>query len=159
MERLFIIIAFLSLWFSSAMAQNGEYLISATLTETDCTNNIAYFDIKIKATDVNSSFLLVDQNYRISYSREALVPNSAFIAREGDVSGLITTTGSVNLFEEHTLNGSQDTTISYNIEHLGGDGYLVKDDEWVTIGSIGIEIANQDKCFNLFFHDIATFPF
>ncbi len=140
------------------MAQNGKYFISATLTETDCTNNTAYFDIKIKATDANSSFLLADQNYRISYSSEALVPNSAFIEREGDVSGLVTTDGSMNFFEEHSLNGSQDTIISYNIEHLGGDGYLVKEDQWVSIGRIGIEIADPEACFTLFFHDTETFP-
>lgn len=139
-------------------AQNGKFAVGAFLQKVDCELGKVYVDLKIKASDSNTEFYLADQNYRLSFNRSALVPGSAFIESELDISGFIQTSEHFSLYAEHTIGGSGDTIISYNVELEGGSGYLVTADEWVSIGRIGLDIAHASECFTIQFHTQEAFP-
>lgn len=139
-------------------AQNGQFITGAFLHEVDCESGKVYFDLKIKAKDSGTQFYLADQNYRLSFNRSALQPGSAFIESELDVSGFIQTPDSYSLYGAHTLLGTGDTIISYNVEFLSGSGYLVTVDEWASIGRIGLDIVDANECFTIELHTQESFP-
>jgi len=140
------------------IAQNGQFVTDASLHKVDCELGKAYIDLKIKAYDSDSQFHLADQNYRLSFNRSAFVPGSAAIETELDISGFIQTSEHFSLYAEHTLGGSGDTIISYNVELEGGNGYPLTADEWVSIGRISLDIADAGECFTVEFHKNETFP-
>jgi len=139
-------------------AQNGKFAVGAFLHKVDCELGKVHVDLKIKASDSNTEFYLADQNYRLSFNRSALQPESVSIESELDISGFIQTSEHFSLYAEHTVGGSGDTIISYNVELEGGNGYLVTADEWVSIGRIGLDIANASECFTIQFHTQDAFP-
>jgi len=139
-------------------AQNGQFAAGAFLHGIDCESGKVYVDLKIKAKDNDTQFYLADQNYRLSFNRSALQPGSVSIERELDISGIIQTSDDFSLYAEHTLGGSGDTIISYNVEFLSGSGYLVTADEWASVGRIGLDITNANECFTIEFHSQEIFP-
>ncbi len=140
------------------IAQNGQFVTDASLHKVDCELGKAYIDLKIKAYDSDSQFRLADQNYRLSFNRSAFVPGSVALDTELDISGFIQTSDHFSLYGAHTLVGTGDTIISYNVELEGGSGYLVTADEWVSIGRISLDIADAGECFTVKFHTNETFP-
>jgi len=138
---------------SITFAQNGRYSVALSASEIDCDENIAYFDIQLKAADSESHFRLGDQNYRFSFNPNALVPNSAFI-QSASMSGYNVTAGPLGfaIYSDNTLTGSSDTIISYNVELMGGDGVFITDLDWTHIGTIGMNIKEVDACFDLVWH-------
>lgn len=157
MKKLFYLTtALLLLILQQAIAQNGSVDYKAELHEVDCENKKMSMDISIKASDASSIFFLADQNYRLSHSRSVYNP----VILEEFLSGVIPLPNDTStLYGNHTLWGSVDTVISYNLELLTGTGILVNENEWLPIGRIGFDIAEIDECVNIYLHDDQTFPF
>ncbi len=148
----------LGMVFFHAQAQTGKYVVATSLEGIDCEQQKAYIDILIKATEGSSSFMLADQNYRFSFSRSTLIPGSATLEKELEISGMTESEAGMSLFGTHNLNGTDDTIVSYNIELLGGTGYQITADKWTSIGRLGFEMTNTSECFALKWHDLETFP-
>jgi len=115
-------------------AQNGKFEVGAFLHKVDCELGKVQVDLKIKASDGNTEFYLANQNYRLSFNRSALRPGSVSLESELDISGLIQTPENFS------------------------SGYFVTADEWVSIGRIGLDIANANECFTIQFHTQDAFP-
>ncbi len=136
----------------------GQYDVRFNLNTLDCDGEQFLLDLDVRASDPGATFTIAEQNYRISYNRNALTPGSVNIQREGQISGFIIDNGQLAaLYSPHNLGGSQDTIISYNIELSGGDGILVEG-AWVNIGTLAFQVADIDACLDLTWHDSNIFP-
>ncbi len=123
---------------------------------TDCDNSVFYVDIQIRAASAATTFRLADQNYRFNYD-ESLLANPR-IEQELAISGLMQhNDGTVSLYGGHTLIGTLGPTVSYNVELMGGDGYLV-DANWVSIGRLAFDVLDANACIDLLWNDESTFP-
>ncbi len=150
-------------------SQTGKYDVRLVENELDCDNKTMTFDIEVKANNAASTFNLADQNYRISFNRNAFraynvnVPESdrsVQIDSELTVSGFVTEGATGSFYDPHTLTGSTDTVLSYNVVLAGGDGYPVSDLNWVSVGRIAMEILDINACGDIWIHDNtpANFP-
>jgi len=158
MKNLLITVLLNLLALNILSAQNGEFAAGVFLHKVDCESGKAYIDLKIKAKDSGTQFYLADQNYRMSFNRSAFTPGAAFIESELDISGVVEMPDDTTVYAHHTLLGSADTIISYNIELLYGKGYPLTADEWVSVGRIGLDIADANECFNVQLHRPENFP-
>lgn len=158
MKKMLALFIFGILLSNYTSAQSGKYVVSTSLESIDCEAQKAYIDIRIKAASEGSTFILADQNYRFSFSRSALRPGSVTLEKELEVSGMTTSESGMTIYGSHNLNGTDDTIVSYNIELIGGVGYLISSDKWTSIGRLGFDIENRSKCFSLKWHDTETFP-
>lgn len=158
MNYLRIIFVALLLWQTgfTLMAQDGEYDVRLRVDTFDCEQNAYYVYVEVKAGAPNAEFYMSDQNYRISYSREMVGSfdgTNVWIEQEETISGVVFQDLNVSFFDPHTLNGSIDTVLSYNVVLSGGTGYLVTYDEWVTVGKLGFAIdPNKEGCLDLTWH-------
>ena len=150
----FILIFFLSMSFN-AFAQNGMYDVRFNINAVDCENNKILVDIDVRANSSTTTFNLTDQNFRFSYSREAVELGSVEIANQN----LVGFVPPFSFYDPHTLTGSIDTVVSYNVILAGGDGVLITTD-WLTIGTISFTILDASQCLELKWHDHApeNFP-
>jgi len=136
----------------------GQYDVRFNLSSIDCEGQQLMLDIDVRASDPATAFTIAEQNYRFSFNRAAIMPNSGSINREGELSSFITNEGGlVALYSPHNLGGSLDTIISYNVELAGGEGILASD-EWINVGTLAFDVANVDACLNLTWHDRTLFP-
>jgi len=158
MKKLLALFIIGMLFLNHTSAQNGKYVVSTSLESIDCEAQKAYIDIRIKAATEGTTFMLADQNYRLSFSSSALVPGSVTLEKELEVSGMTTSESGMAIFGPHSLNGTDDTIVSYNIELIGGVGYPISSDKWTSIGRLGFDIEDTDECFSLKWHDNETFP-
>jgi len=158
MKNLLITIVLNLLLLNILSAQNGKFVAGAFLHKVDCESGKAFIDLKIKAYDNDTHFHLAEQNYRLSFNRSAFAPGSAQIERELDISGVIEMPDDTTIYSNHTLLGSSDTLISYNIELLYGEGYLLTPDEWTSVGRISLDVVDTNECFTIQLHDSGTFP-
>jgi len=158
MKNLLITAVLSTLLLNILSAQNGRFIIGAFLHEVDCESGKAYIDLKIKAENEDTHFNLAEQNYRLSFNRSAFVPGSALIEKELEISGVVEMPDDTIIYSSHTLLGSSDTVISYNIELLYGKGYPLTTDKWTSVGRISLDIANADECFTIQLHDREIFP-
>lgn len=138
-------------------AQNGKFMAAASLHEVDCEQQKVYVDLKIKAADSDSYFFLAQQNYRLTFN-SILSVDSVSIENELEISGIVQTPSGIAMYSPHVLTGTRDTVISYSLELMTGDGYFVTDDNWVSIGRIGLGIADMTGCLKLRWNDQQTFP-
>jgi len=138
-------------------AQTGKYDLNFALSHVDCDNLQLYVDIQIKAHEGESAFRLSDQNYRFQFN-DALVYGSAFIEQELEVSGHIESSTGNSFYEIHTVNGSMDNIVSYNIEFMSGEGLLIEADRWTNVGRIGFDIADINGEVSLSYMDENMFP-
>jgi len=122
----------------------------------DCEQQKVYVDLKLKATDIDSYFFLAQQNYRLSFNR-VLSADSVFIEKELDISGIVQTPTGIAMYSPHVLTGTRDTVVSYSVELVNGSGYFITD-EWVSVGRIGLDIADLTGCLILKWNDQETFP-
>jgi len=127
-------------------AQNGEYDIRLDLHNADCDANKIYVNVEIRATTIANQFNIADQNYRFSFNRNAVDIDSVKIDHEY-LSGVV---GS-SAYLPHTLIGSLDTIVSYNVLFGGGAGVLV-DTSWLKIGRLSFEIIDFNECLDLTLH-------
>lgn len=138
-------------------AQTGKYDLNFALSHVDCDNLKLYVDIQIKAHQAESAFRLSDQNYRFQFNN-ALVRNSAFIEQELEVSGYIESSTGYSIYQIHTLHGSTDNIVSYNIEFIEGEGLLIKADRWTNVGQLRFDIADIEGEVSLLYMDENMFP-
>ncbi len=150
-----IIFSFLVLMTISAYAQNGQYDVRFNINNVDCAANKILVDIDVRANNPSSTFNLSDQNFRFSYSREAVEIGSVDITNQNLVGFL----PPFSFYDPHTLTGSIDTVVSYNVVLAGGDGVFINT-EWTNIGTISFNVLDASKCVNLKWHDHApeNFP-
>ncbi len=60
----------------------------------------------------------------------------------------------------HTVTGSLDTVVSYNVPLDGGAGWKLQENEWVKVGQLSLEIADWAKVATLNWHcNNVDFPF
>lgn len=138
-------------------AQTGKYDLNFSVFDVDCENMKLYIDIQIKAHESDCTFHLSDQNYRLKFNR-TLVHNSAFIEQELDVSNYVESPTGNSLYKAHTLTGSLDSIVSYNIEFISGEGLLIGSDEWTNVGRIGFDIADINQIARIIYMDESMFP-
>lgn len=138
-------------------AQTGKYDLNLVFSHVDCDSKQLYIDIQIRAHDGECSFRLSDQNYRLSFNK-TLVPNSVFIEKELEVSGYIQSPTGYSFYQPHTLTGSLDSIISYNIEFTDGEGLLIESHEWTNVGQLGFDIADLAGTVNLMYLGENMFP-
>jgi len=87
-----------------------------------------------------------------------LVYNSVFIEQELEVSGHIESSTGDSFYQTHTVNGSLDSIVSYNIEFMSGEGLLIRADKWTNVGQLGFDIADIDGEVRLTYMDESMFP-
>jgi len=159
-KQFYILLSLLIFISQQATAQDGKFDLQFLLNEVDCQNLKMKVDIILKAADANSVFDLSEQNYRFSFQREAV--SNPVILEELDISGLIQLPdGNHALYSTHSLAGSVDTVVSYNVELQRDRGYTVTETAWSNIGRMGFDIENTTQCLNLIWHahnDTTAFP-
>lgn len=154
LTSLLLIAAFITTGFSQS------YDVRFSLDNLDCDNENLSINLEVRASSPSSVFQVAEQNYRFSYNRDALTPTSVKIAKEGDISSFILGENGqlVALYAPHNLGGSLDTVVSYNIELQGGDGLLVTDVDWTSVGTVTFDVVDTNACLNLTWHDQLLFP-
>jgi len=138
------------------MAQTGQHdvqLVQQHLFE--CGDGIIYFDIQVKAFDATTTFRVAEQNYRFDY--DSLVLTNPQIDQELGFSGVIDDGVGISLYSPHTTHGTLGGIISYNVELLGGPGYLLTD-TWESVGRIAFDIVDSAGCANLVWRTQADYP-
>ncbi len=139
--------------------QNGQFDLRFSLS---CTNDEVFIndqlfvDIEIKASSAATTFELGNQNYRMSFNRDAVA--NPFIAEELDVSGFIQTQTGYALYNTHNMTGSADTLISYNIDLLSSDGLELSATDWTSVGRIGFDVLDPNECLEIKWHQAGMFP-
>lgn len=152
-KYLYLIVCLCALM-SQAKAQDGQFDLHFLLHQVDCQNMKVSADITLKASDPNSTFGIAEQNYRMSFQRD--VVNNPVILEELDLGGFTQLNdGTVVLYSPHSLVGSIDTVLSYNVELQSDSGMPVSESEWVGVGRLGFDIVDPTKCLNLYWHTYA----
>lgn len=159
-KQFYILISLLVLISQQALAQDGKFDLRFLLNEVDCQDMKVKVDIILKAADANSLFDLSEQNYRFSFQREAV--SNPVVWEELEISGLINLpNGDFALYSPHSLFGSIDTVVSYNIELQSDNGYTITETEWTDVGRMGFDIMDATQCLTLMWHahdDSTAFP-
>jgi len=101
------------------------------------------------------TFRVAEQNYRFDYDTVGLA--NPQIDQELGFSGIIDDGIGISLYGPHTTNGTLGGTISYNVELLGGVGYLLTD-TWESVGRIAFDIVDPAGCVNLVWRTQADYP-
>ncbi len=166
MKTIIITINLLLLFLTSlTMYGQGRYDVRFVQMEST-QSGIALVDIEIKAHDSTTEFYLADQNYRFSCYRTDILFNpgntsstfdvpSTSIVEELEVSGLVE---GPSIYGTHTLTGSLDTIISYNVELNGGSGLYVTTHTWIKVGRLAFELTSPDVELRLVWHQQTDFP-
>jgi len=130
-------------------AQNGGADVRFLIHSLDCENAELCFDIELRASEPGREFYLTEQNYRFGFNRD--IAANPILSEELDVSGLITGDGTqgFSLYNQHTLTGSLDTLVSYNIELAGGDGIYIGSTDYVSVGRLCLQILDFNQIFVL----------
>lgn len=150
-KHLYLVSCLLVFILQQATAQSGKYDLQALLHQVDCDSMKASIDIAIKAHSASSTFDIAEQNYRLSFQREAI--SNPVIIQELDIAGPIQLPdGNLALYSPHSLIGSIDTVLSYNIELQSEHGLRVRANEWMSIGRLGFDIENTAECLNFKWH-------
>lgn len=155
-----VIFSLLCLLIVGTAGAQGSYDVRFETTKDPVCPDVSLFlDIEIKAATSANEFNLTEQNYRFSFNRDAL--ENPTIDSELTLTGLVTHTPSpmgFSLYSAHSLTGSLDTVVSYNIELAGGDGYPLNADTWVPVGRLAFDIVDVNACLDLKWHSSADFP-
>ncbi len=142
-------------------AQNGVFDVRFNFASINCIDSLFYVDVEVKAKDAASEFLMSDQNYRFSFNRKAIqtyditIPadNASVTVETEFLSGVVQEGTTVSFFDPHTLTGSVDTVLSYNVVLAGGDGYPIREGAWTKVGRLALKIIDFNECPNLLWHD------
>ena len=142
--------------FTCSIAQTGQYDVRFFQDPSfQCDSSVVYFDIQIKASNASTVFRLSEQNYRFSYDTLALA--NPRIDQELDISGVVNDGIGVSVYDVHSLEGSLAHIISYNVELLSGEGYLLTD-SWISVGRIAFDIVDAVGCVNLNWFTQTEYP-
>jgi len=147
-KHLHLTICLLVLLLSQAIAQNGQFDLNFLLNQVDCNSMKVSVDITLKASDGSSTFSVAEQNYRMSFPRNAVA--NPVITEELDLTGFTQLPDGTNvLYSPHSLLGSIDTVLSYNVELQSTEGIPISASAWTSVGRIEFDIIDTTKCFNL----------
>lgn len=143
----------------NCIAQYGQYDIRFNISDFSCSEEKLFIDIEVRAELPATTFFISDQNYRFSFNPLAI--NNPYIVQEFTLSGLVQTTSppSVSIYSPHTLIGSIDSIVSYNVEMQAGDGYPLGDVDYVKVGRIGFDVIDPNACLDLYIHTKAQQDF
>ncbi len=156
MEKLFTFLFVIVL--GAAATAQPQYDVRFNIDSTDCVNEEIFIDIDVKASSAAAEFNIADQNYRFSFNRAAIVPASADIYKQELTGLLFNDDNTFGLYDDHTLTGTLDTIVSYNVVHNGGAGKFVSNN-WLTVGTLKFAINGiDDDCLELQWHEQSTFP-
>jgi len=149
---------------NQSFAQNGKMDVRIVKNYYSCDSLFMFADIEIKANDDTTIFNVADLNVRISFNRDAfhegtMTNPSVTIEQELTLSGLVSGPGYTAFYNPHTVTGSLDTVISYNIELAGGDGYPVEETTWVPVGRFKLMVKDPNACSDIWVHDIDPINF
>lgn len=137
--------------------EDGAYDLQFANVVVDCDAETLCFDIEIKANAPDTEFLIGGVNIRFGFSTNL---DNPVIVQELGLSGFIPGSGpqGFSFYGAHTLIGSSDTLVSYNIEFLTGDGVFIESTDYVGIGSMCLDILDFDMPATLMFNMEPTFP-
>ncbi len=167
MRQLINLCIFTSFIFGQSIlfAQNGKVDVRVIKSGFSCDSLFMLADVEIKANDNMTTFSLADLNVRLSFNRDAFYEGtmsnpSVFIEQELTVSGLVSGPGFTAFYNPHSLTGSLDTVISYNVELAGGDGHPISDTSWIAVGRIKLGVRDINACSDIWVHtnDPIDFP-
>jgi len=147
---LFLLLMLLS---TISFAQTGTFDVRFLIDSVDCNNAKLYLDLQVRADDPGKEFYLSGQNYRFSFDRDVLA--NPQIVSELDVAGYIPSgsgTLGFSFYSPHTLTGSLDTIVSYNLELQGGDGIYVEATNYIPVGRMSLDILDFNAIIRLRFH-------
>lgn len=162
-QNIFTLLCLLLLFSVSAMyAQTGIYDLRFNIPDTEviefCNAQQLYIDLEIRANTTDAEFLLGEQNYRFSFNKSALANPTLIEELELRSGTPLPSPAGISFYSAHNLNGSLDSVVSYNIEHLFGDGVAISTEEWLPIGRMGFDVVDPFACYELMWHDSLTFP-
>jgi len=148
---------------TNLLSANSNVEIKVELSHVDCNidNSKIYMGIYIRKTqDATQEIYLEHQNYRFNFNAQSLSHGSFFIESEGDLlSGVsFNPDGKPYFFSEHTINGSIDNILSYNIEFQGGSSGLHLQEDWINVGTIGATLLTNIECITSDILTISSFP-
>jgi len=161
-NKFIFLLLFVLFSISMLHAQTGVYDVRFAIPDSSivafCNTQQLYIDIEIKASSTAREFGIGEQNYRFSFNKKALA-NPTIIEELDLKSGTpLPSPGGVSFYSAHNLNGSLDSVVSYNVEHLFGEGVLAISDDWLPVGRVGFDVIDPFACYDLMWHDSLTFP-
>ncbi len=130
---------------SSAFAQSGQYDIRIAEFSNGCSIGKFSVDIEVKASSSSTLFNMADQNYRFTFNPDVIA--NPVITQELSLSGFVQQGGTASFYDPHTLTGSIDSFVSYNVSMAGGDGYPLSDAVWTPIGRVEFDIIGSGSPF------------
>ena len=160
--NLLLVGVLLSLCFSTAFAQNGFFDTRFVMKDTNCVDGYYTVLIETKAMDAGTTFNMSDQNYRFSFNKRAIRAydlNEPIAQRSVQIDQqilqglIIDENGEVSLYDTHTLTGTIDSVVSYNVVLSGGAGFLLRPNEWTPVGCLKFEILDGTVCPEFKWHD------
>lgn len=132
-------------------AQEGTFDVRFLIDSVDCAEDKLYFDIEVRADESGQEFHLGDQYYHFSFDRNVL--ENPQIVEELDVSGFMLENGELlALYSPHSLAGSIDTIVRYNVQLASGIGYYVSATDYAPVGRLSMDIIDFDAVVGLRFH-------
>ncbi len=159
LTRIYITVL-LFLFSMNGFSQSGSFDVRFHVSNIDAGAMKLYVDIEIRADAPGTEFNLSDQNYRFSFNRDALA--NPQLAGELEISDIVqqTSPATTSIYSTHTLIGSLDTIVSYNLELAGGDGYYLNANDYASVGTVSFDILDINVPLCLEFHDysLADFP-
>ncbi len=131
------------------------YSLTFSVAEVDCQNQTINIDFAVQAANANSGFEMAEQNYRMSFDRAIANPT---LVQELGLSGVYPLANNeFALYSPHSLLGSMDTVISYNIALQSNSGLPIGTSP-VPIGRLGFDIVDDSECFDIKWHTENIYP-
>jgi len=130
---------------------NGAVDVQLNFASYDCTSGLITVDIEVRAKESSSTFFIEGQNYRFSYDNS--VVTNPVIVQELTLSGMINNPNYHAAFEPHTLQGTTNSVVSYNVVLAGGTGSPISSDAWTKVGRVGFTVVDANQVVDLKLHD------
>ncbi len=141
--------------FSDASDPEAVYSLSFSVAEVDCQNQTINVDFAVQATHANLGFDIAEQNYRMSFDKAIANP---VIVQELGLSGVYPLPNNeFALYSPHSLLGSMDTVLSYNIALQSSNGFPVGTTP-IPVGRLGFDIIDGSECFDIKWHTQDIYP-
>ncbi len=133
-----LILFFLS---TQLFGQDGQFDVRFKLHSVDCSTNKLLVDVEIRAESSTKTFRVSDMNFRFNFSSGLANP---MLDQELTLSGTVSTTSPVttSFYATHTLTGTSNDIVSYNVSLSGGDGYPLNDVDYVPVGRLSFDIVD-----------------
>ncbi len=127
----------------TCFSQTGQYDLRIRIDSVDCVEDKLCAVLELRAETAATTFNVSDINFRISFSRAI---DNPYIDSELTISGVVATTNPTtsSAYATHTLTGSNDTLVSYNVAYNGGDGYPLNDVDYVDVGRLCFDIVDYN---------------